>query len=217
MQIWSWSFVGQILPNLLRGLRLTVEATVLGSALALVVGLLLSLGRRSKVPVLSQLCWAVIEFVRSTPLLVQLYLVYFVLPNYGVKLASFTVGVLVLGLKYGSYDAEVYRAGIEAVPPGQWEAARALSLPQRRVWQAVILPQAIPRVLPALGNYIISMFKDTPLLLTIGVVDLVGAARAAGTIEYRFVEPYTMAGLFFLVLSYPSSLLVRKLERRVAR
>lgn len=214
---WSWDFVGRILPSLLRGLAVTAEATVIGSALALVVGLLLSLGRRSRVPVLSQVCWAVIEFVRSTPLLVQLYLVYFVLPNYGIKLASFTVGVLVLGLKYGSYDAEVYRAGIEAVPRGQWEAARALSLPRHRVWQAVILPQAIPRVLPALGNYIISMFKETPLLLTIGVVDLVGAARAAGTVEYRFVEPYTLAGLFFFVLSYPSSLLVRRLERRVAR
>lgn len=214
---WSWDFVGRILPSLLRGLAVTAEATVIGSALALVVGLLLSLGRRSRVPVLSQVCWAVIEFVRSTPLLVQLYLVYFVLPNYGIKLASFTVGVLVLGLKYGSYDAEVYRAGIEAVPRGQWEAARALSLPRHRVWTGVILPQAIPRVLPALGNYIISMFKETPLLLTIGVVDLVGAARAAGTVEYRFVEPYTLAGLFFFVLSYPSSLLVRRLERRVAR
>ena len=217
MSIWSWSFVGQILPNLLRGLRFTVEATVLGSALALVVGMLLALGRRSGVPVLRQVCWGVIEFVRSTPLLVQLYLVFFVLPNYGIKLSSLTVGILVLGLKYGSYDAELYRAGIEAVPPGQWEAARALSLPARRVWQAVILPQAIPRVLPALGNYVISMFKDTPLLLTIGVVELVGAARAAGTVEYRFVEPYTLAGLFFLALSYPSSLLVRRLERRVAR
>jgi polar amino acid transport system permease protein len=217
MMGWSWSFVGQILPSLGRGLVLTVEATLLGSALALVVGLLLALGRRSRAPVLSQVCWAIIEFVRSTPLLVQLYLVFFVLPNYGIKLGSLTVGVLVLGLKYGSYDAEVYRAGIEAVPAGQWEAARALSLPGHRVWRAVILPQAIPRVLPALGNYVISMFKDTPLLLTIGVVELVGAARAAGTVEYRFVEPYTIAGLFFLALSYPSSLLVRKLERRVAR
>ena len=215
--VWSWSFTGQILPSLLHGLLVTLEATLIGSAIGLVVGMLLSLGRRSKVPVLSQVCWAVIEFVRSTPLLVQLYLVFFVLPNYGIKLGSFAVGVLVLGLKYGSYDAEVYRAGIDAVPRGQWEAARALSLPRHRVWLGVILPQAIPRVLPALGNYIISMFKETPLLLTIGVVDLVGAARAAGTVEYRFVEPYTLAGLFFFVLSYPSSLLVRRLERRVAR
>jgi polar amino acid transport system permease protein len=217
MGAWSWSFTGHIIPALLRGLQVTVEATLLGSALALVAGMLLSLGQRSKIPVLSQVCWAVIQFVRTTPLLVQLYLVFFVLPVYGVKLGSFAVGVLVLGLKYGSYDAEVYRAGIDAVPVGQWEAARALSLPRYRVWTAVILPQAIPRVLPALGNYIIAMFKETPLLLTIGVVDLVGAARQAGTVEYRFVEPYTLAGLFFLALSYPSSLLVRRLERRVAR
>ena len=214
---WSWSFTAHILPDLLRGLELTVEATVIGSALALIAGVLLHLGQRSRVPVLSQVCWAVIQFVRTTPLLVQLYLVFFVLPNYGIKLGSLTVGVLVLGLKYGSYNAEIYRAGIDAVPPGQWEASRALSLPRSRVWTAVILPQAIPRVLPALGNNVIAMFKDTPLLLAIGVLELVGQAQSVGSQAYRYVEPYTLCGIFFLVLSYPSSLLVRRLERRVAR
>jgi polar amino acid transport system permease protein len=214
---WSWSFTGHIVPDLLRGLEVTVEATLLGSALALVAGMLLHLGQRSRAPVLSQVCWALIQFVRTTPLLVQLYLVYFVLPNYGIKLGSLTVGVLVFGLKYGSYNAEIYRAGIDAVPAGQWEASRALSLPRSRVWTAVILPQAVPRVLPALGNNVIAMFKDTPLLLTIGALELVGQAQAQGSQAYRYVEPYTLAGLFFLALSYPSSLLVRRLERRVAR
>jgi polar amino acid transport system permease protein len=111
----------------------------------------------------------------------------------------------------------VYRAGIEAVPPGQWEAATALSLPRGRTWFAVILPQAIPRVLPALGNYSISLLKETPILLTIGVLDIVGAAYQEGSSAFRYVEPITIAGVLFLVLSYTSSLLVRRLERRVAR
>jgi polar amino acid transport system permease protein len=213
--VWSWSFAASILPKLLRGLLITLEATVLGSILALLLGLVLALVRRSKIPVLSQLVWLFVEFVRSTPLLVQLYFLYFVLPYAGITLSSLTVGVLGLGVHYATYTAEVYRAGIDGVPVGQWEAATALSLPRRRVWTSVVLPQAIPRVLPALGNYVISMFKETPLLLTIGTLDLVGQAQAAGSMAYRYVEPYTLAGALFLVLSYPASMLVRRLERRV--
>jgi polar amino acid transport system permease protein len=160
--------------------------------------------------------WLFVEFVRSTPLLVQLYFLYFVFPvAFGITLSSLTAGVLGLGVHYATYTSEVYRAGIDAVPRGQWEAATALNLPRTRVWTSVILPQAIPRVLPALGNYMISMLKETPLLLAIGVLDLVGQAQASGSEAYRYVEPYTIAGLFFLLLSYPASVLVRRLERRV--
>jgi polar amino acid transport system permease protein len=216
MKKWEWDFAWQILPQLLRGLVVTFEATVLGSLLAFALGLVLALLRRSRIPVVSQVVWLFIEFVRSTPLLVQLYFIFFIFPiTFGITLGSLTVGVLGLGVHYATYTSEVYRAGIEAVPRGQWEAATALSLPRSRVWTSVILPQAIPRVLPALGNYLISMFKETPLLLSIGVLELVGQAQNAGSEAYRFVEPYTLAGLLFLLLSYPSSVLVRRLERRV--
>jgi polar amino acid transport system permease protein len=130
-------------------------------------------------------------------------------------LPALLVGVIALGVHYACYTSEVYRAGIEAVPRGQWEAATALSLPRSRVWTGVVLPQAVPRVIPALGNYVISMFKEVPLLIGIGVLDVVGQAEAAGDTYFRYVEPYTMAGLFFLLLSYPASLLMRRLERRV--
>jgi polar amino acid transport system permease protein len=212
---WDWGFVGQILPLLLKGLLLTVEVTVLGSVLAYVLGLVLALLRRSGIPVLSQVVWLFIEFVRSTPLLVQLYFLYFVFPMIGITLSSLMVGVLGLGIHYATYTSEVYRAGIDGVPIGQWEAATALNLPRSRVWRSVILPQAIPRVLPALGNYTISMFKETPLLLTVGLVELVGQAQKVGSENYRYVEPYTLAGVLFLVLSYPCSVAVRRLERRV--
>lgn len=215
---WDWSFAFSILPQLLRGLLVTLEATVLGSILAYLLGLVFAVIRRSRIPVLSQAVWLFIEFVRSTPLLVQLYFLFFVLQGaIGIQLTPLVTGVIGLGVHYATYTAEVYRAGIDAVPRGQWEAATALSLPRGRVWTSVILPQAIPRVLPALGNYMISMLKETPLLLSISVLDLVGQAKAAGSAVYDFVEPYTMAGLFFLILSYPASVLVRRLERRVQR
>ncbi|GDY33568.1 ectoine/hydroxyectoine ABC transporter permease subunit EhuD [Gandjariella thermophila] len=212
---WDWGFVSQIMPTLLRGLLVTFEATLLGSVLAFALGLVLALLRRAGIPVVSRLVWLFIEFVRSTPLLVQLYFLFFVLPDFGIRLSSLTAGVIGLGVHYACYTAEVYRAGIEGVPRAQWEAATALSLPRHRTWTRVILPQAVPRVLPALGNYVISMFKETPLLLAIGVIDLVGAAKEAGAGAYRYVEPYTLAGLLFLLLSYPAAVLVRRLERRV--
>jgi polar amino acid transport system permease protein len=203
---------------LLRGLVVTLEATILGSILAYVLGLIFAVIRRARIPVLSQLVWLFVEFVRSTPLLVQLYFFFFVLQGaVGVQLSPLTTGVIGLGVHYATYTSEVYRAGIDAVPHGQWEAATALSLPRGRVWTSVILPQAIPRVLPALGNYMISMLKETPLLLSISVLDIVGQARAAGSEVFRYVEPFTIAGLFFLILSYPASVLVRRLERRVQR
>jgi polar amino acid transport system permease protein len=215
---WDWGNAAAAFPLLLKGLVVTIEATVLGSILAFVLGLILTLLRLSRVPVVSQVTWAFIEFVRDTPLLVQLYFVFFVAPELlGFKLSALTTGVITLGVHYAAYTSDTYRAGIQAVPAGQWEAANALSLPRHRIWLSVVLPQAIRRSLPSLGNYLISMFKDTPILLTVGVLEMVGQAEAAGAATYSYVEPYTIAGLLFLVLSYPSSLLVRRLERYAAR
>ena len=216
MDRWDWGYALDILPSLLGGLVVTIQATVLGSIVAFILGLVLALLLRTGIRPVTVVVRAVIEFVRSTPLLVQVYFLFFVLPvQFGITLDALTVGVIALGVHYATYTAEVYRAGIEAVPSGQWEAARALNLPRGRTWTGVILPQAIPRVLPALGNYVISMFKETPLLIGIGVLELVGQAREQGNESFRYVEAYTMAGLFFLLLSYPSALLMRRLESRV--
>ncbi|MBC6449007.1 ectoine/hydroxyectoine ABC transporter permease subunit EhuD [Actinokineospora xionganensis] len=213
---WDWQFAANSVPLILQGLLVTLQITVLGSLVAYTLGLVFALVRRARIPVVDQLLFLFIEFVRSTPLLVQIFVLYYVFPSaFGIRMSAFVTGVIAIGVHYACYTSEVYRAGIDAVPKGQWEAATALSLPRRRVWTSVILPQAVPRVLPALGNYTISMFKETPLLLAIGVVDLVNAAKAAGNESYRFVEVYTIAGLLFLLLSYPASLLVRRLERRV--
>lgn len=154
---------------------------------------------------------AVTEFVRSTPLLVQLVGAAALFTS----VEPLTIGIVVLGVHYAAYTSEVYRAGIDSVPKGQWEACRALSLGPRRTWQAVILPQAVRNVLPALGNYAISMFKETPFLAVITVQEMVFEARKYGADHFAYTEAFTLAGLVFLVASYPTSLLMRKLEKRL--
>ncbi|MFB6556640.1 amino acid ABC transporter permease, partial [Streptomyces sp. NPDC056405] len=126
-------------------------------------------------------------------------------------------GVIGLGLHYSTYTAEVYRAGIDGVPAGQWEAAVALSLSRRRTWTAVILPQAIRRVVPALGNYVIAMLKDSPMLFAIGVLEMLGEARQFSSQTFQTIEPYTLVGVAFIAIAYPASLLLRALERRLVR
>jgi polar amino acid transport system permease protein len=214
MAVWDWNYAFSILPALIEGLGLTIVATVLGSIIAMLLGLVFVLLQRGPW-VVSIIVRGFVEFVRSTPLLVQIFFLFFVLPQFGIVLSALTVGVIALGVHYACYTSEVYRAGIEAVPRGQWEAATALSLPRSRIWTGVVLPQAVPRVVPALGNYVISMFKEVPLLTAIGILDVVGRAEEVGNTFFRYVEPYTLAGLFFLLLSYPASLLTRRLERRV--
>jgi polar amino acid transport system permease protein len=196
-------------------LRFTLVATVLGSALAAVLGLVFAIIRRVRVPVLAPVTTVFIEFVRSTPIPIQLFVMFYVLPTYGITMSGMTAGVLTLGVHYACYYAEVYRAGIESVPPGQWEACTALSLPARYQWQHVVLPQAIRNVLPSLGNYMISMFKETPFLYLIGVNEMVRRAQSIGALDFRFVEPLTLAGLIFLAASYPASVAMRRLEKRV--
>jgi polar amino acid transport system permease protein len=160
---------------------------------------------------------AVTEFVRNTPLLVQLFFLFYVLPEWGLATSALTTGVIAIGLHYSTYTMQVYGAGIDAVPAGQWEAAKALSLPRRRTWTTVILPQAIRRVVPALGNYVIAMLKDTPLLMTITVLDMLGQARLFSQSTFRFTEPLTVIGVAFVLISYLASLLLRTLERRLVR
>ncbi len=212
---WDWGFALDVLPQLLRGLIITVYATLIGTAIAMVVGLLLAMARRSHLRLISWSVGAFVEFVRSTPLLVQLFFLFFVLPAYGIQFSPLTTGILALGLHYSTYTSEVYRAGIDGVPKGQWEAATALNFSPVNKWTKVVLPQAIPNVVPALGNYLIAMFKDTPLLAAITVVEMLQQARSIGSETFRYLEPITLVGLLFLVVSYVSAVLVRRLETRL--
>lgn len=213
--IFDWHFAWELVPTLLPALWITVQATLAGTAIALTVGLALALARRSHVRYLAWSAAAFVEFVRSTPLLVQLYFLFYVLPDAGLKLSPFATGAIGLGLHYSTYCSEVYRAGIESVARGQWEAAAALNLGRRHTLMRIIIPQAIPPVIPALGNYVIAMFKDTPLLSAITVVELLQTAKMTGAQTFRYVEPLTLVGVLFLVLSLVSAAGVRRLEHRL--
>ncbi|MDT0304370.1 ectoine/hydroxyectoine ABC transporter permease subunit EhuD [Streptomonospora wellingtoniae] len=208
---WDTEFAIGIIPQLLQGLVVTIQATVIGYVVALILGLLVAVLRR--VDYVGPVVFAVFEFIRTTPLLVQLLFVFALAPP---SITPLTIGITVMGVHYAAYTAEVYRSGIEGVAKGQWEACRALSLPPIRVWGAVVLPQAIRKVIPALGNYLISMFKDTPYLFAITVPEMMFVAKAIGTESFRSMEAYTLAGLFFLAVSIPSAVIIRRLERRYA-
>ncbi|WP_329387336.1 ectoine/hydroxyectoine ABC transporter permease subunit EhuD [Streptomyces sp. NBC_01716] len=214
---WDWSAVGDFMPMFWDGLLVTLQALVLGALLAFALGLVWAMAQRSSLAVVRWPVNVITEFVRNTPLLVQLFFLYYVLPEWGLTLSAMVTGVVGLGLHYSTYTAEVYRAGIDGVPVGQWEAATALSLPRSRTWGAVILPQAIRRVVPALGNYVIAMLKDTPMLFVIGVLEMLGEARQFASQTFLTVEVFTVVGVAFIVISYPASLLMRALERRLVR
>jgi polar amino acid transport system permease protein len=212
---WDWSAVGDFMPRLWDGLVVTLEATALGSLLSFALGLVWALLLRTPTRLVRWPVGIVVEFVRNTPLLVQLFFLFYVLPTWHVQFSPLVTGVVALGLHYSTYTAEVYRAGIEGVPQGQWDAATALSLPRSRTWIAVILPQAVRRVVPALGNYVLAMFKDTPLLAAITVLDMLQRARLEGARTFEYIEPFTVVGVTFIVLAYPASVLIRALERRL--
>ncbi|MFD4875828.1 ectoine/hydroxyectoine ABC transporter permease subunit EhuD [Streptomyces sp. NPDC058420] len=214
---WDWNAVSEFMPYFWDGLKVTLQILVLGSLISFVLGLVWALLMRTPTRWVRWPVGIVTEFVRDTPLLVQLFFLFYVLPEWGLTFSALTTGVFAIGLHYSTYTMQVYRAGIEAVPVGQWEAATALNLPVRRTWTAVILPQAIRRVVPALGNYVIAMLKDTPILMVITVLELMGRARLFSQDHYQFTEPITVIGVAFILISYPASLLIRALERRLVR
>lgn len=216
MTKWDWHYAWTVLPDLLRALVTTVKITLVGTVIAMVLGLIWALMRRSRVLPVRWLAGTIVEFVRDTPLLVQVYFFYFVLPQAGITLSALLTGIVAIGINYSAYTAEVYRAGIEGVPRTQWEAARALNFTGVQTWRTVVLPQAVPAVIPALGNYLIAMFKDTPILSAIGIIEMLNRAEIIGSHSFRYTEPITIVGLLFFLISYPSSVGVRWLERRFA-
>lgn len=215
MSIWDNSFVVEILPDLMRGFGLTLWITFIGFLISLVAGLVLAVLRFLRIPVISHLATFTVSFVRGTPLLVQAYIAYFVLPHFGLAFDPLPTGIVVLGLNYSAYTAEVYRSGIEQLPKGQWEAAKALSLPAARTWFRIVVPQAVRPIIPVLGNYLIMMFKDSAILSSITILELMGTSLQIGSNFYRYLEPITIAGLLYLIISFPCSLLIRRLEHRL--
>ena len=211
--LWNWDHAFAVLPELLwRFFTVTLVVTVIASAIAAVLGLAIALVRRTAPRPVAAVVTAVMNFIRMTPVVVQLLFAFFALP---AQIPPIAIGIGVFGIHYATYMAEVYRAGIDAVPRGQWEATTALSMSRTRTWRAVIIPQAVRATLPSLGNYVIAMFKETPFLSVILVIEMVRAAQLYGGEHFRYIEAITLAGIIFLAASYPTSLLIGRLEKRL--
>lgn len=216
-QNFDWMYFWHLVPLMWQGLQVLAKATVLGFTLAAVLGFLLALGRRSQRRVIRWPFAGFIEFVRSTPLLVQLFFAQaYVRASDSIDLEPIMILVIVLGVHYATYCSEGYRAGINSVPVGQWEAATALNLGPVTKWIRVIVPQAVPNVLPALGNYLVAAFKDAPLGYILAVPELLFFANTVRGEDFRPTEPYILAGVGFLLVSIPAAWAVRRLERRIA-
>ncbi|MEZ5783861.1 MAG: ectoine/hydroxyectoine ABC transporter permease subunit EhuD [Rhizobiaceae bacterium] len=214
---WRWDFTWEILPRLIVATGNTLLAAGLGYGIAVVLGLILALAQRTPSRALTLAVREAVEFIRSTPLVLQIFFVFYVGPQFGLRLSPWTAGMIAIGLHYAAYLSEVYRGGLESVPKGQWEAATSLNLSTARTYFRVIIPQALPPSLAGMGNYLVGIFKDTPMLSVIGVAELMHTANAIGSETYRFLEPYTLVGVIFLAISLPTAAGIRLFESWVRR
>jgi polar amino acid transport system permease protein len=211
------AFAISILPILLLGLWVTIQATVVGFFVALVLGLVFAVLKAAPSRFIAWPARLLTEFIRDTPLLVQLFFLYYVLPEYGIVLPAFLTGALALGLQYSAYTSEVYRAGIEAVSRDQHEAARALNLTAARTFTHVVVPQAIPRIVPAMGNYLVSIMKDVPVLSVVTVLEMLNVAKIIGDRTFNYLIPLSMVGGLYLIMTLAASAGVRLLDRQLPK
>lgn len=205
------------LPILLQGVWVTVALTLCSLAIATLLGLVWALMRTSGTRWLEWPAKAVVNTLRGIPILVQLFYIYFVLPDLGIDLTAFQAGVIGLGIAYSAYMGEVFRSGILAVDPGAVEAAESLGLSRFRIMTRVVLPQAIRIVLPPYGNMLIMMLKDSSQASVITVAEISTQSRMIASSTFQNQEVFTLAALLYLALSVPLIILVGRLEKRFGR
>jgi len=210
---FSWDLARASWPAVLEGLKITVELTFIGIAISRGLGIFGGLGRLSKNRLLSTVVGFYVDFMRATPLLLQLIYIYFVLPTVGIRLDPFVAAVLGLSLNYSAYLSEVYRSGIQAIPRGQLDAAAALGMRPSLTMSRIVLPQAIRIVIPTLGNYFVALFKDTSLASFLTLQELLFSGQIIISRTYDYFTIYTMVLFMYFLVGYPSLILVRYLEK----
>lgn len=218
-----------LVPSLRDGLWIVLEATVLGFFLAIVLGLFIAIGRISKIKVLKGILVVFLEFIRGTPLLVQLVYMYYVVPlllsiivqiwspGYQVKISSLVAGIIGLGVNYGCYISEVIRSSIVSIDGGQTEASLALGLTKKQALFKIVIPQALRNSIPVFGNYLVMMLKDTSLLAYVSVSELLLRTQSYASQSFLTIESYTILAGFYLILSLPLSQLVKIVEKKMLK
>jgi polar amino acid transport system permease protein len=215
--VLSRNDLAEYLPLLAKGALVTVEVFVCALVVATLLGMVWALMRVSRVRALSDFSKALINIIRGIPILVQLFYIYFVFPEIGVQLSAFEAGVIGLGFAYSCYMAEVFRAGIEAVDPGQVEAAQSLGMGRALILWRVVLPQAFKISLPPYGNTCIMLLKDTSQTSIITVAELSFQGRLIASSTFKNTEIFTLVAVWYLAMCVPLILLVGRLEKKFGR
>ena len=215
---WDWELtLDVIIPRIIEASWITIYVTIISFLLSLVGGLIFMLLKTSKIRLVSLFATELIELIRSTPLLIQLFFIFFGLPRFGITLSPLTSGIIAFSLYNSVLCSEVYRAGLNAIPKGQWEACTALNLSFIRSFFRIIFPQSLIPIIPALGNFLVGIFKETPLLSFIAVAEVMHVAKMVGYEYYEFTEAITAVGILFIILSLISAKLISMTEIYVRR
>ena len=207
---WDWAYAASIMPELMFGMLVTLLVTIACSAIALVGGLLIAIAQMSSGRAGRYAMRAIMEIFRGVPILVLLYFGFYALPEIGILLPGFAVGVLVLGLVYAAYCSEVYRGALMTIPAGLRDAVAALGLSTFAMWYLVLIPIAVRKSLPALVNYVLVLYKQSSFLFAIGVPVLLAQAQLAGYQSFRYLEPYTITGVLYVLMNVPFVLYQRR-------
>lgn len=211
-----WQVIVESFPQLMyRGLTMTIPLTLISFAIALVIAVIVALVQFAKVPVLKQICRFYIWVIRGTPLLVQLYVIFFGLPSIGVNVDAFPAAVIVFSINEGAYAAETIRGALESVPAGQMEAGRCVGMSYVQIMWHVILPQTFRTAFPALGNELISMVKDTSLAANITVTEMFFQAQRIAGRTYQTMALYIEVAVIYLLFSTVLTLLQRFGEKKL--
>jgi polar amino acid transport system permease protein len=211
------SEIPSMLPALLRGLQLTVTATLLIMAIGLAAGLPVALARMSRSWLLRLPATIYVQVLRGTPVLLQLFYLYYVLPFAGIRLPAWTAGIIGMSAAYTAYLSEIYRAGIEAVDRGQTEAALSIGMSRLQIMRLVVLPQAVRIVIPPIGNIFIGLFKDTSLLSILTIRELMFQGQILAATNFRHITIFTVVALLYLAVCWPSAAVIDRLEHNLKR
>lgn len=203
------------LPSLLAGAWVTITVSLVAYALALIVGLVFGIARMSRFWPIKAVATVYVQFIRGTPLLLQLFFIYYVLPYGGIVLTAFASGVMGLTINYSAYMAEVFRSGVQAIPRGQREAGLSLGMSRSLLMRRIILPQAIRIVIPAIGNFFVSIFKDSALVSVITMRDLMFSGQLLASATFKHFEIFTLVAVIYFLISYPTAKLVDYVEARL--
>ena len=213
----DWSVLGENAGALAHGLLITLEVSVLALLLALALGVLVATLRVAPSLALRRGGTAYVEFLRNIPLLVQLFFLFFALPSIGIRLDAFVCGVLALGVYTSAFVAEAIRSGIAAVPSGQLEAGLSSGMGYATAMRLIVLPQAIAKTIPPLGNTTLNLIKNSSLVSTVSVLDILGTANLLGARSFQYVPMFVGAAICYLILTLPAAFAVNLLEKRYAR